>query len=166
MRLWVVDVKNIMGEYIENLPSICDDRTERSSSPCISPIVRCKASVTSWFAFIRASSLCCGIGNSGGKNECWRTWLSRQGLFFLKLRTTSRVLLGVIYSEHRWPVWRQEGRPGRPCVDFGLRISIPQAEVTTNKPHLASDNVNSSTVCINAFRSPSPFWSPTNTSRA
>ena len=38
-------------------PSIWVDNTERSSSPCMRLIVRCRASVTSLFAFMRASSL-------------------------------------------------------------------------------------------------------------
>ena len=40
-----------------NRPSIWVDKTERSSSPCMRPIVRRRASVTSLLALVSASSL-------------------------------------------------------------------------------------------------------------
>lgn len=46
----------VIGKAL-NSPSICVDKTDRSSSPCIIFMVRRRASVTSSFAFIRTSSL-------------------------------------------------------------------------------------------------------------
>lgn len=59
------------------IPSICEDSTERSSSPCIKPIVRRNASVTSSLAFIRISSLRSRFGD-----KIWsKIWLATNVTF-------------------------------------------------------------------------------------
>lgn len=121
-------------------PSICVDSTERSSSPCIRLIVRRRASVTSWFAFMRASSL--------------KTTLNLQHYEILKKLTQSfpptllsrrispssgTTPLDCLHSGSRCCVWK----PARRCAiltghcntvsdeltDLGLRYSPAQVIV-------------------------------------
>ncbi len=107
----------------EGVPRSCVESTERSSSPCMRPNVRCRASVTSLVVFITASSL--------GPDEAWqnnsvnaRTSLSHLASASLVPRMSAGAPPGETSAVRRSRVSTPEQQHACPCGACRINLSV------------------------------------------